>query len=87
MKPMTLPMTLCDRLAIASITLTACVAAGGWVRALKAEHRAEQLMQTVYAQPTPELPSALAAGRAFEDLSTDAAVAKGDPCVKAAAPP
>jgi hypothetical protein len=71
-------ITLFDRLAIASITFSACITAGGWLRALAVERRTERLMHAVYAQPTAELTSAIAAGNAADGSPAGDAIAKDD---------
>ena len=55
--------TLADKLAVASLFLTAGVALGGVVFGVAAERRAAHLVRTRFAQPTPEFPASVAAGQ------------------------
>jgi hypothetical protein len=58
--------TLADKLAIASVLVTALITAAGWAFAAAAEHRAQLILHTSYAQPTPEYEAAFAASEAAE---------------------
>jgi len=53
--------SIADRIALASILMTACLTVGGWGYAWRVQQDTGRLMHTTYAHPTESFSPALAA--------------------------